>query len=525
MAERGLLGVDVGTSSCKVLLLSPAGAVIASTSVPYTPLYPRTGWAEQDPQEWFEAAAQGIQRLLAKSECRGWEPAALGLTGQMVSAVFVDHRGEPLCPSILWLDQRSAPQAAHIAAVGAEEVSQKTKTPINTAYTLPRLLWLRVERPELHKRLNKILLPKDYVRFKMTGEYFTDYSDASSTLMLDSQQRQWSSEILQLLDVEPSVLPTLRSSHDVVGHVSAWAARRTGLGRGLPVIAGAGDLFSENLAAGNIDSKSRLVRFGSCGSISSPLNRPVLDPHARCPCYVHCIPDRWLMETSSQAFGLADAWFRQAFCAQATVGEPTFHYLYKQTDEEIAEVPPGANGLVFRPFIQGAPYWEPSIRGAFIGVTLTHQRPQFARAVLEGATYALIDALQLLNQATQAPTDPAELQWKAVGGGAQSPVWTQMVADMLGADILVLGNADPAKGAAMLAGVGSGTFTSFEYALRVCTPSGEQVRYDQQRHKLYRALYDKYKLAHARLRALDQEIDCRYPENPQELADASAGDC
>lgn len=503
MAERTLIGIDVGTSSCKAVMLAADGTHLGSSSVPYEPAYPRAGWAEQDPEIWHSAAVMAVRDLLATPTCQDTEPMALGVTGQMISTVFVGDDGLPVCPSILWLDQRSEPQARALVESHGPLISQRTMTPVNTAYALPRLLWLRDECPALFKRVHKLLLAKDYVRLRLTGTYATDFSDASGMLLLDSERRVWSEDILQLVNVEPEILPSLLPSHEVAGHLTSRAAHRLGLEVGLPVVTGAGDLFCENVAAGNTEVNTRLVRFGSCGSVSSPLHSPVLDPDAHCPCYVHCIPDRWLFETSSQAFGLADAWFRKTFSLphdRTTVGESS---AYQQLDEEVAHVPPGADGLLFRPFIQGAPYWDPALRGAFVGITIGHRRAHFARAVLEGACFALLDAVELMESVIGEDRQAADMVWKAVGGGTRSLVWPKILADMLGADLVILEDAAPAKGAAMLAALGVGAFSRVDQVVEAWASGERSVEYDPEGYDIYNSVRPRYSIAHQHLSELD----------------------
>lgn len=489
MSIESLLGIDIGTSSCKVVLLDSSGRTIASASFPYSPRYPQAGWVEQDPEDWYKAAIAAVRTTMNHPAARNRRVVGIGVSGQMISSVFIDSAGHPVRPAILWLDQRSAPQARWLEETAGDRICRITKTPINTAFTLPRLLWVKQEQPEVWAKTCKVLLAKDYLRLRLTGELAIDLSDASGTLLLDSERGVWSETILKLAGISRDLLPPLVRSHHLAGRLNRAAAEAFGLEIGTPVVAGAGDLFSENLAAGNVSSFQRLIRFGSAGSISSPLDMPVEDPHRKCPCYVHCIPNRWLLETSTQAFGLSEWWFKSRFWE----GEKDVHEL---VDRSISLIPPGAEGLFFHPFAQGAPYWNTALRGAFLGINPNHGKSHFARAVLEGATHSLWDALNLLEKAEGGRCSSQFLEWRAVGGGTRSSVWKQIVADMLGVDLLILPEASPAVGAAMLAGIGVGLFNDFDHAISNAAVPQERVTMDPVAHQIYVKLHKEYQQIH-----------------------------
>ncbi len=499
------LGIDVGTSGCKAVLLDRKGQTICSASTEYSPSYPRQGWAEQDPDEWVHAAIQAMAEVRGNRDTKRVHVAAIGVTGQMISAVFVDESYNPVRPAILWLDQRSAPQVRKLVEQHGDTISKITKTPINTAYTLPRLLWLREHEQHQWKKTARVMLAKDYVRLRLTGELATDFSDASGTLLLDSKERCWSTEILDVMDIPERMLPRLASSHEVVGYLTKEAAHNLGLEAGLPVVAGAGDLFSENLSAGNIEGNQRLIRFGSCGSISQPLSSPVQDPDLKCPCYVHGIPDRWLLETSTQAFGLSEAWYKRVLLGGFRANE-SGSSVHQLVEKMVGSVAPGANGVVFHPFIQGAPYWDVSLRGSFLGLMPSHTEADLARAVLEGATYSLKDALGLLEAASGERSDIVGLQWRAVGGGSHSQAWAQIVTDVLGVELEILREASPAVGAAMLAAIGYGLFEGFDEASRQSAVVSRRTEIDPESRQAYLELYRQHCFLHEQLGRLYREL-------------------
>ena len=495
MSRETLLGIDIGTSGCKAVLLASNGRILHEATASYEPHYPQPGWAEMDPETWYGAAIAAARQVLSGATDAP-EPAGIGISGQMISCTYLGEGGA-LRPSILWMDQRTTPIVDRLVQEFDEVLPPITMTPINTAYTLPRILWLREQQASLWSGLRGILWSKDYVRYRLTGICATDPTDASGSLLLDSSRRRWSRRILEAFDLDEQLLPKLLDSHEVVGGLNAAGARDLGIPVGTPVVAGAGDLFSENLSAGNVHQNQRLIRFGSCGSVSSPVDRPVLDPQRKCPCYVHCLPGRWLAESSSQAFGLAEAWFKKAFYS-IVASEDEASAVHDLAEEEAASAPPGAEGLVFNPFIQGAPYWDSALTGGFHGVALTHRRAHFMRAVIEGATYALADAAQMLTRMHGETTAAAAeaLEWTAIGGGARSATWCRIVAAVLGVELQVLEDANPAKGAAMLAGIGTGVFSSFEEAIAVCVSPPTLVRPEAHAVNTYRALHREYRRIH-----------------------------
>jgi xylulokinase len=493
--EETLLGIDIGTSGCRAVLLTSNGEVLGEAETPHEPYRPRPGWAEMDPEVWYRAAVVAVRQLrIASSNAPA--PAGIGISGQMISCTYLGEHGV-IHPSILWMDQRTTPIVDRLVQDFGDMLPPITMTPINTAYTLPRILWLREQQPSLWGDLRRILWSKDYVRYRLTGVCATDPTDASGSLLLDSLERSWSDPILEAIDIDERLLPELFESHEVVGGLSDDGARDLGLPVGTPVVAGAGDLFSENLSAGNVHHNQRLIRFGSCGSVSSPVDRPLLDPQRRCPCYVHCLPGRWLAESSSQAFGLAEAWFKSAFYS-VDASEEAALAIHGLAEEEVGSVPPGAEGLVFNPFIQGAPYWDPALTGGFHGIRPTHRRGHFMRAVLEGATYALADAVEMLDgMRSEEPRDAhRDLEWTAIGGGTRSEAWCGIAAAVLGAELRVLEGASPAKGAAMLAGIGTGVFQSFEDAIATCVSPARVVHPGEATTDAYRALHHDYRRIH-----------------------------
>ena len=509
MPKSVLLGVDLGTSSCKVTALNTDTETISHASEPYDVRYPRENWAEQNPEVWYKKCQQTISQVVEKL---GSEAVveAIGVTGQMIGAVVVDEKGQPVRPAILWMDQRSAPQAEKLKDRIGENISQITKTPINTAYTLPKLLWIKEEEPDTWKQIYRILLPKDYIRFKLTGVFATDITDASGTLLFDSEECRWSDQIISETGIDYDYLPEVFSSHEVIGQTTMSATKELGLEKRVPVVAGAGDLFSENMAAGNVSAKHRLIRFGSCGSISAPLSEPRMDPEGHNPCYIHCTPNTWLLETSTQAFGLAYDWYvNNIFNRNNLRGKNTAREsLRSQAETVVKDVQPGADGVMFVPFTHGAPYWNPNLGGTFLGLSPTHDHKHLVRAVLEGISFSLEDALQQLEE-TGGFGKRSKYSWRCIGGGTNSPSWTNTVANVLGVDLHLVSEAGPAKGAALLAGIGAGLFADFSEVIELTTSSTEKICHSTDRHDTYQKVYRKYSRTVSKLEELYKTCEWR----------------
>jgi xylulokinase len=491
-----LLGIDVGTSSCKTILIDAQGSVIDSARHTYEVRSPRYGWAEQDPEDWFEAFRRGLEEIRARQPEALSRIRAIGVTGQMIGMAVLDRQGRVIRPAIIWIDQRCLPQVEYLKKNFGPLIQRVALNPINMAYTLPKLLWLKENEPESWRRMYKIQLPKDYVRLRLTGEWVIDYNDVAGTLLLDVARLAWAEEIIEAVGLERDRLPALMASSAVAGRLTAEAANELGLPAGIPVVAGAGDLAAENLAAGITSSSQMLTRMGTAGSSSTCTERPLPDPRLIAPCYPHCIPDRWIAEIADHTFGTCERWFRDRFFeADRASAEREGRDFYTAMDEMAAEVPPGCDGLLFHPYNHGGPYWNPHLRGAFYGIAYQHDRRHFFRALLEGSTYCLKDSILLLQE--RIGRKPEE--YRLVGGGTRSVLWTQIICDILGMDAQILKTADAALGAAMLAGLGVGLFADTGQAIRACVYRQREVIHNPERSAKYEAFYRLYSRVHDQL--------------------------
>jgi len=481
-----VLGIDVSTTATKALLIDERGRVAGIGSAEYDYAVPAPLWSEQDPDLWWTAAQVAIRAALASAGIGGADVGAVGLAGQMHGAVLLDDGDRPLRPAILWNDQRTAAECDEIRRrVGPRRLIEVTGNDALTGFTAPKLIWVRNHEPDVWRRIAHVLLPKDFVRHRLTGDRAVDRADGAGTLLFDLAGRDWSAEVVTALDIDPAWLPRTAEGPEVTGVVSGPAAKATGLAPGTPVVAGGGDQAAAAVGVGAVDPGIVALSLGTSGVIFAATDRPLVEPEGRVHAFCHAVPDRWhLMSVMLSAAGSL-RWFRDALAP----GVP-----YPALDEEASDVAPGSDGLVFLPYLTGerSPHPDPLARGAFVGLTVTHDRRHLARAVLEGVAYGLRDGLdQMVATGIERPT-----RIRASGGGIASGVWRQILADVLGAEIATVRTTEGAAfGAGLLATVGAGWFGSVaeaaEWAVEptvVAEPGPDAAVYAESL-KGYRALY------------------------------------
>jgi xylulokinase len=455
------LGIDVGTGGTRALIISSDGRVFASATEEHEPFAsPQIGWAEQRPEDWWRAAGIAIRKALANGKLRGEQISSVGFSGQMHGAVMLDAGGEVVRPALIWCDVRTEKQCRELTAhIGAEQLIRLTCNPALTNFTLTKLLWTRENEPKNWERVRSVMLPKDYVRFRLTGEKATDVADASGTLMLNVAGRKWSGEVLQAAEIDRSVLPSLHESPDICGKVSAAGAEATGLAVGTPVVAGAGDQAAGAIAMGVVSPGSVSATIGTSGVVFAATDRPALDPQGRLHTFCHAVPGRWHVMGVTQAAGLSLRWYRDQFSrAPSVAGQDP----YDQLTAEAATVPPGADGLLWAPYLMGerTPHLDPAARGVLAGLTASHTRAHIIRAILEGVAFSLKDTFAIFAE-MNVPVKSIRLG----GGGARSPLWRQIQADVYGQDVeIVEAEEGAAFGAAILAGVGAKMWPSVDAA-------------------------------------------------------------
>lgn len=506
-----LLGLDLGTSGVKAMLLPASGGEPLSHTVDLTLDTPRPGWSEQHPETWWTAAVTAIRAVLERSGVAPGEIVALATSGQMHGATLLDGTGTVLRPAILWNDARTGAQCDAITErVGLAQLLAWVANPALAGFTLPKLLWVREHEPEVFDRIATVLLPKDYLTYRLTGELVTEASDASGTLLFDVARRRWSADLAGALDIALSILPPVHESSAVVGRITAAAAGATGLREGTPVVAGGADNACAAVGMGVTRPGQVLASVGTSGTLVAPTASPDVDPQGRLHTFCHAVPNTWYAMGVVLSAGGSLRWFRDTLgdteraAAQRAGRDP-----YDLIVEEAAAVPPGSEGLIFLPYLSGerTPHGDPNARGAFVGLSLRHTRAHLARSVIEGVTFALADAAGLMRD-LGIDLDTIRM----TGGGAHSALWRQLLADVLGcAVVTATADAGPALGAAILAGVGVGVYPSVAEGASsaidltsLVEPRSEQGERYRRLHRVYAGLYGALKPSFDALSGMQQ---------------------
>src|SRR5712664_1346582 len=458
------LGIDVGTGGTRAVVVDERGSVVASATAEHAPFASlKTGWAEQDPRDWWRATAEAVGEVLAQPGVSVDRIACVGFSGQMHGAVLLDKDCEVLRPAPIWCDQRTDRQCRAITEqTGAARLIELTSNPALTAFTLPKLLWVRDQEPELWARVRSVLLPKDYVRLRLTGERATDVADASGTLLFDVARRRWSNAMLEAMEIDEAYVPTAFESPEITGRVSTEGAATTGLRKGTPVVAGAGDQAAGAVGMGIVRPGAVSATIGTSGVVFAATDRPALDKRGRVHTFCHAVPGRWHVMGVTQAAGLSLRWFRDRFGVAEPAALKEKHDPYDLLCEEAASAPPGSDGALWAPYLMGerTPHLDPNARAALVGLTASHARAHIIRAILEGVAFSLRDTLTLFAE-MNVPVEKIRLG----GGGARAPVWRQIQADVYGQGVEILeAEEGAAYGAALLAGVGAGFWPTVDAA-------------------------------------------------------------
>jgi xylulokinase len=485
-----ILGIDSSTTATKAVLVDDTGRVIGTASSSYDYETPEPLWSEQSPGLWWQGSIESIRRVVAESGTAPKEIEAVGLTGQMHGSVLLDHDGEVIRPAILWNDQRTGDQCDEIRRrVGRERLIGITGNDALTGFTAPKLLWVQTHEPDNWARVRHVLLPQDFVRLRLTGDYAVDVADGSGTVLFDLKDRTWSSEILGALEVPSSLMPSTFEGPDVTGKISDEGAGATGLLAGTPVVAGGGDQSANAVGVGAIAPGVVALSLGTSGVVFATTDGPAVEPEGRVQSFCHAVPGRWHMMGVMLSAAGSLRWLRDALAPDRS---------FDQLVAGAAEIPSGSDGLIFLPYLTGerTPHPDPLARGAFVGLTVQHDLRHMTRAVMEGVAFGLKDGLDLMVEAGTAAPD----EIRASGGGTRSRLWRQILADVLQARIaLVPAEEGAAYGAALLGAVGAGWFDSLEKAtaevIRVeptASPSEDVELYAEAHHR-YRQLYPALK--------------------------------
>jgi len=483
---RFFLGVDVSTTATKALLIEDQGKVVAISSSRYDFKIPQPLWSEQHPDLWWEGAVNSIREVLTKSKVDPSKIHGIGLTGQMHGLVLLDKSGEVIRPAILWNDQRTGVQCDDIRErLGKEHLIQVSGNDALTGFTAPKILWVQQEEPDLYNKVVHILLPKDFVRLKLTGDFAIDKAGGAGMLLFDVRERSWSPEILEALQIDPCLLPPTFEGTEQTGQISSAAAEVTGLHPGTPVFGGGGDQAAAAVGTGAVEEGIISLSLGTSGVVFATTDQLTIEPDGRLHAFCHAVPGKWhLMGVMLSAAGSL-RWHRDTFRPDSDIDGLVV---------EAGEVPPGSDGLIFLPYLTGerTPYPDPFARGAYIGLTVRHTLPHMTRSVLEGVAFGLRDIFELMKSAGLSGINQVRL----TGGGAKSEVWRQILADILGAELVTVNSEEGAAyGAAILAATGAGMYQDVPTACKQCiqvtggTTPGINVEAYDHFYPLYRELY------------------------------------
>jgi len=495
------LGIDVGTSGTKTVLFDENGRKIASATVEYPLFQPHNGWAEQNPLDWWNASAETTAEVMKKSGVDKNDVVGVGISGQMHGLVMLDADNRVLRPSIIWCDQRTAEECRDIeAAVGRKRLIEITANPALTGFTASKILWVKKHEPEIYAKCAHILLPKDYIRLMLTGEYATEVSDASGMQLLDVPNRCWSDEVLEKLGIEKRLLGKVYESCEITGTVTAEAAERCGLAVGTPVVGGAGDNAAAAVGEGVVSDGRAFTTIGTSGVVFAHTDSIQIDPEGRVHTFCCAVPGAWHVMGVTQAAGLSLHWLRDTVCTEEIrQAEEKGVDPYVIMDSEAEASPIGANRLLYLPYLMGerTPHLDPDCRGCFIGLSAMHTRGDITRAVLEGVCYSLKDCLGVLDGMGVKPEN-----MRVCGGGGKSRFWCKMLADVYGIPVLTVESDEgPALGVAILAMVGAGLYPTVKDACDAIVRIRSELASEPENTARYGAVYSVYKGIYSHLKS------------------------
>ncbi|TWT90621.1 Xylulose kinase [Pseudobythopirellula maris] len=506
-----ILGVDIGTSGTKTIAVRfPTGEVIAEASASYPCHHPKPLWSEQDPADWWRATLKTIRQAVKKAGCKPADVKAIGLSGQMHGSVFLDKKDEVVRPALLWNDQRTAAECEEIEqrAGGRKRLIKMVANPALTGFQAPKILWLRNNEPKNFDKTASVLLPKDYIRLKLTGERASEVSDASGTLLLDVAKRRWSKPLLSKLELDPGLLPPVVESHEVTGHLTAEVAKKVGLTTDCVVVGGAGDCAAGAVGNGVVKRGVVATSLGTSGVVFCHSDAPEVDPEGRLHTFCHAVDGKWHMMGVTLSAAGSFQWFADTLCeTEKKAAKKSGKSVFETLVAEAATTAAGAQGLFFLPYLTGerTPHADPLARGAFVGLTLSHGRGEMVRSVLEGVTYSLRDCLDIMQE-----LGVGVREVRATGGGAKSPFWRQLQADVFGKKVCnMAADEGPAYGVALLGAVGAGEFKNVTEACDATVstvaetkPTAKTKKFYDRAMPVYQGLYRSLKEDYRAIAAL-----------------------
>lgn len=510
---RYLIGIDLGTSGTKTVLFDERGCKIAAHTVEY-PLYqPQNGWAEQDPDDWWEASCEGIKSVINQAGIAPDRIVGVGISGQMHGLIMLDKHGNVLRKSIIWCDQRTEAECDEIERkIGRKRLVEITANLAMTGFTASKILWVKNNEPSVYEKCAKIMLPKDYVRYRLTGEFATDISDASGMQLVDVPHRCWSDEVLNALDIDKSLLGKIYESCEVTGKVSAIGAEKSGLYPGTIVVGGAGDNFAAAVGTNTVSAGKAFTTLGTSGVIFAHTDEVAIDSKGRVHTFCSAVPGKWCVMSCTQAAGLSLKWVRDTICSEEIqTAKMTGRSTYDVMNDLASSVPIGANRLIFLPYLMGerSPHVDPNARGVFFGLSPMHNRAHLIRSVMEGVAYSQRDCMEIFKEMNVLIED-----MYACGGGARSELWRNMLSNLYRCPVSTLSNDEgPALGAVILAGVGAGIYDSVEYACENIVKKADTINYKETEaleydkyYKIFRNIYPHIKNDFWELTKVDKQV-------------------
>jgi xylulokinase len=482
-----MMGVDIGSGGCKVTMVEPSGFVAATHHREYPTYYPQPGWAEQEPEEWYHALKDTLHEVLRRSGILPKQIASIAVGAATHTLVLLDGKNEPLRPAILWRDKRTIAQVERLRETHGKQIFDETLHAVNVNWTLPYLVWIRECEPEIWRKARKILMPKDYIRYKLTGALATDWMDAHGTLLFNVPERRWSDKICTLAEIPKEMLPPVYPPETVISGLSDGAAKALGLLQGTPVVVGTTDQASEAFGAGAVEPGQGIIKLATAGNVAVVTDTPHPNP-PRVYAYYHIIPAQWYTLAGTISCAVCYRWLRDALCREEkTAAERWTISEYQLMDQLAKQAPVGCEGLIFHPHLQGA-IWDPYLKADFLGITSRHGKAHFVRSVLEGVAFSLNDCVQGLDDLGVVSED-----FRIIGGGASSAIWRQIVCDVIGKDLIRPKVDDSSFGTALVGGLGVGIFQSPAEAVGSCVEYVDTVQPDPANHQRYCRLFEIYR--------------------------------
>lgn len=496
-----LLGVDIGSGSLKSVIIKNDGTVVSSASKDLFTNYPHPRWSEQNPEDWYDALCETARSAIDRSGVKDLSLSSICTTAAAHTPVLLGENDEILRPAMLWTDQRSVKEVAWLNEKYGDQILSIGYNQANPTWTLPMLLWVRNNEPEVFRKIRKVMVAKDYLRYRLTGTWETDWIDALGTLMLDAKKREWSAELCGYIGLPLETLPPIVAPTHQVGVVTAKAAADTGLREGTPVVAGTSDTAAEDYGVGAVNPGQGIIKLATAGNANIMTETPY--PHKLLLNYYHVVPGLWYTVSATNSCASAHRWLRDQFFSDDLegAGKDAFDAM----DEIAREVSVGSDGLLFHPYLLGerSPYWDPFLRADFVGITMRHKKEHFVRALYEGIAFSLVDCMQSIETAC----DGLSMQEvRIIGGGAKSALWRQIVSDATGLEVLKPAVDDASYGSAMIGGVGVGVFSSEKQAVEKCVKIASSSKPDPEKHERYKQLFGIYKKAQKNLVEINHEL-------------------